>query len=149
MNNKTHSTEHTKLIYNPGHLLKLKKNEILNHFKTKFSLQFYKAIKSAEKDIWEGKDNNYEFLENIIDILQAELETINTSLQEEVGIWNSLENFNKRENANSPTISIEKKQKIPENKPENKIEPIERVKHQPPANSAKEEEEEFSFLDEF
>lgn len=81
----------TKLLYDPKRLLKLQKNEILNEFRVRFSQEFYKTTKEAEKRIWNAQDENFQFLEEIVSALQNELDQIQNSLEQRVKAWSSVE----------------------------------------------------------
>ena len=89
-----------KLLYDPKRLIKLQKNEILNEFRTRFSQEFYKTFKEAEKQIWNDQDQNFQFLEQIVISLQNELDEIQNALAQKVQAWSSVAEAEKKNSQN-------------------------------------------------
>jgi hypothetical protein len=80
-----------KLQYDPKRALKLSKNEILNEFRTKYSHKIYEAFKEAETQIWLDKDQNFQFLDDLVHKLEDELNSIRESLNPKAQAWSSVE----------------------------------------------------------
>ncbi len=103
-----------KLLYDPKRLIKLQKNEILNEFRTRFSQEFYKTFKEAEKQIWNDQDQNFQFLEQIVISLQNELDEIQNALAQKVQAWSSVAEAEKK-NSQNHKIEIPKPKQVQNN----------------------------------
>ncbi|MDJ0626284.1 MAG: hypothetical protein QNJ31_07970 [Candidatus Caenarcaniphilales bacterium] len=157
-----------KLKYDPKRTIRLRKNDILNEFKTKFSQIFYETFKEAEGRIWSDKDQDFEFLEDVVNQLQAELTHIKSNLAERTKAWTNVEKVElsnrqtlpskniKKEPSSSPSSDFDymKKNGDSENKASSNVLPtpdfgIPPQKHSSPKKPLRsfEDEDEFDFFE--
>jgi hypothetical protein len=130
-----------KLQYDPQRLIKLRKNEILNQFRTQFSQKFYEVFKDAERRIWSDNDRNFEFVDVLVQTLEDELLRIKNNLDQKLEAWSSVE---KAETNNTSLVS---RSVMMSNKPQPQVKQN-AFSSAPPETQNLFAEEDFNFFDE-
>ncbi len=139
-----------RLQYDPTRILKLQKNELLNELRTKLSHKIYEVFKEAEHNIWNGRDQGFQFVSTIIGELRDELEQLENELSGKAKAWSAVEAIE----APSRKIVLPENNKVQIPKKTEKGAEVTTAKffdelQNPPAKSEKIADDDFDFFDDF
>ncbi|MDX1920531.1 MAG: hypothetical protein SFU25_07365 [Candidatus Caenarcaniphilales bacterium] len=101
-----------KLHYDPKRAVRLRKNELLNELRSRFSQNLFDIFKKAESSLWKEEDENFDFLNVVFEQLYGELDNLQEELKGKAEAWSSVA---KAENKSNSNISIKKSENISQN----------------------------------